>query len=105
MSTEIGSTKSGPEIGSDEKHGLRKTMVGVVVSTNMQKTVVVAVHRKVKHPKYQKYVSSRSKYMVHDEQQECRVGDEVEIIESRPLSKLKRWRLGEIKSRAETTKA
>lgn len=93
------------ETSSEENKGLRKTLVGVVVSTAMQKTVVVAVFRKVRHPKYQKYVSSRRKYLVHDENEECQVGDEVEIIESRPLSKLKRWRLGEIKSRAETAKA
>lgn len=93
------------ETSSEQNHGLRKTLVGTVVSTAMQKTVVVAVLRKVRHPKYQKYVSSRRKYLVHDEHEECQVGDEVEIIESRPLSKLKRWRLGEIKSRAETAKA
>lgn len=93
------------ETSSEVNTGLRKTLVGVVVSTAMQKTVVVAVSRKVRHPKYQKYVSSRRKYLVHDENGECQVGDEVEIIESRPLSKLKRWRLGEIKSRAETAKA
>lgn len=88
-----------------ESQGLRKTLVGVVVSTRMQKTVVVAVSNKVRHPKYRKYVSSRKKYMVHDEHQECRVGDEVEIVETRPLSRLKRWRLSEIKARGESIKA
>jgi small subunit ribosomal protein S17 len=88
-----------------ESQGLRKTLVGVVVSTRMQKTVVVAVSSKVRHSKYRKYVSSRKKYMVHDEHQECRVGDEVEIVETRPLSRLKRWRLSEIKARGESVKA
>lgn len=82
--------------------GLRKALVGVVVSTKMQKTVVVAVSRKVRHPKYQKYVTSRRKFLAHDENQECRLGDEVEIIETRPLSRLKRWRVSEIKSRGES---
>lgn len=81
--------------------GLRKKLVGVVVSTKMNKTIVVSVTRKVRHPKYQKYVTRRHKYLVHDEREECRTGDEVEIIETRPLSRLKRWRLLDIKSRAE----
>lgn len=88
-----------------KEQGLRKTFVGVVVSARMTKTIVVAVTRKVRHPKYRKYVTSRKRYMVHDENQECRVGDEVEIIETRPLSRLKRWRLHEIKSRAESARA
>jgi small subunit ribosomal protein S17 len=95
MSTEIES----------QAQGLRKTLVGVVVSTKMQKTVVVAVSRKVRHPKYRKYVTSRRRFMVHDEHNECRVGDEVEIIETRPLSRLKRWRLNEIKARGEISRA
>ncbi|MFM7199688.1 MAG: 30S ribosomal protein S17 [Myxococcota bacterium] len=102
MSTNSDTTEA---VQNEGVQGLRKTFVGMVVSTKMQKTVVVEVHRKVRHPKYQKYVSSRKKYLVHDENNECKVGDEVEIIETRPLSKLKRWRLGQIKSRAEATKA
>ncbi len=85
--------------------GLRKTLVGVVTSAKMDKTIVVSVTRKVQHPKYQKYVTSRKKYYVHDENNDCRMGDEVEIIETRPLSRLKRWRLSEIKSRGESARA
>jgi small subunit ribosomal protein S17 len=85
--------------------GLRKTLVGIVTSNKMNKTIVVTVFRKVQHAKYQKYVTQRRKYLVHDENQECGIGDEVEIIETRPLSRLKRWRLNEIKSRAESVKA
>lgn len=79
----------------------RKTMVGVVVSTKMTKTVVVSVISKVRHPKYKKFVTHRRRYMVHDEQEQCRMGDEIEIVESRPLSRLKRWRVSVIKSRAD----
>lgn len=82
----------------------RKVVTGVVVSNSMNKTIVVEVRRKVPHAKYQKFVSSRKKYYVHDEKQECNVGDEVEITETRPLSKLKRWRLTMIKARAEVVK-
>ncbi len=86
---------------TNRSQGLRKKLVGTVVSTKMQKTIVVSVARKVRHPKYLKYVTTRKKYYVHDEHEECRVGDEVEILETRPLSKMKRWRLLGIKSRAE----
>lgn len=79
-----------------------RSLIGVVVSTKMEKTVVVSVSRKVRHPKYKKYVSSRRRYYAHDERGECQVGDEVEIFETRPLSKLKRWRLGSIKAKANT---
>lgn len=85
--------------------GLRKTLVGVVVSTKMNKTIVVSVSRKVRHPKYRKFVSSRRKYLVHDETGQSRVGDEVEIIETRPLSKLKRWRLREVRARVDSVVA
>ncbi len=88
---------------TNTSQGNRKRLVGVVVSNKMEKTVVVSVARKVRHPKYLKYVTQRRKYYVHDEHEECRVGDEVEILETRPLSKMKRWRLLGIKSRAEGT--
>jgi len=75
--------------------GLRKKRVGVVVSDKMEKSVIVEVTRTVRHPLYGKYIRKRSRVMVHDEKQECHVGDKVRIIESRPLSKLKRWRVQE----------
>lgn len=74
-------------------------MVGVVVSDKMDKTVVVAVNRMVKHPTYKKYVRQRAKFHAHDEQNTARVGDKVEIIQSRPLSRMKRWRLTRIVER------
>jgi small subunit ribosomal protein S17 len=76
-----------------EERGRRKTRVGRVVSDKMDKTVVVAIEKKVMHPIYKKFVRHRVKYKVHDEHNECRVGDEVLIEETRPLSKDKRWRL------------
>ena len=76
-----------------EVRGRRKTRVGRVVSDKMDKTVVVAIEKKVMHPVYKKFVRHRVKYKVHDEHNECRVGDEVLIEETRPMSKDKRWRL------------
>jgi small subunit ribosomal protein S17 len=76
--------------------GVRKKMRGVVVSNRMDKTAVVLVSRLKKHRTYKKYVRSQSKYMVHDPQNSCRVGDRVRIIESRPISKRKRWQVIEI---------
>ena len=73
--------------------GRTKVREGVVVSAKMDKTVVVAVQRLVKHPKYKKYVKRRARYKVHDEQNRCSVGDQVVIAETRPLSKDKRWRV------------
>lgn len=78
---------------------LNKVMTGVVVSDKMDKTVVVLVSRMVKHPTYKKYIKRRAKFMAHDEQNSARMGDTVEIIESRPLSKFKRWRLTRIVER------
>lgn len=72
---------------------VRKVMSGIVVSNKMDKTVVVQVNRKVRHPVYEKFVSKRSKLYAHDEKGDANVGDVVEITETRPLSKLKRWRL------------
>ena len=75
---------------------LRKTRVGVVISDKMQKTIVVKVERIVKHKLYKKFVSRISKFKVHDEKNECKIGDKVKIMETRPLSKEKHWRLVEI---------
>ncbi|MDR2386116.1 MAG: 30S ribosomal protein S17 [Deltaproteobacteria bacterium] len=76
-----------------------QTITGVVVSDKMDKTVVVLVNRLVKHPVYKKYIRRRSKFMAHDEGNAARMGDTVEIIQSRPLSRLKRWRLTKIVAR------
>lgn len=78
---------------------LSKVMTGVIVSDKMDKTVVVLVSRLIKHPVYKKYIRRRAKFMAHDEQNSARMGDTVEIIESRPLSKFKRWRLTRIVER------
>ncbi len=83
-----------------QTRGKRKVFVGVVVSDKMDKTVVVAVDRLVRHPLYKKVVRRTSKFYAHDEHNECRVGDIVEIMETRPLSKLKRWRVVRIVQRA-----
>jgi small subunit ribosomal protein S17 len=82
--------------------GIRRTnqkITGVVISDKMEKTVVVLVNRLVKHPVYKKYIRRRSKFMAHDEQNSARMGDTVEIIQSRPISRLKRWRLTKILAR------
>ena len=73
--------------------GIRKSQVGVVTSTAMQKTVTVAVDRLVQHPLYKKTLRRTSKFLAHDEQGACKVGDRVRIIETRPLSARKRWRV------------
>lgn len=78
----------------------RKSLVGTVVSGKMQKTVMVSVERLVEHPVYGKYMKRRVKYTVHDEKGDCKAGDKVLIVEGRPLSKLKRWRVKEIVERA-----
>ena len=79
-----------------EKTTKRKDLQGLVVSNKMNKTVVVQVERKFAHPKFKKVVKSTSKYKAHDEENECNPGDFVSIVETRPLSKTKRWRLLEI---------
>ena len=79
---------------------LRKTRVGMVVSTKMDKTVVVAIEDNVKHPVYSKIIKRTRKVHAHDEKNECGVGDRVEVMETRPLSKTKRWRVTEIIERA-----
>ena len=78
----------------------RKTRVGKVVSDRMDKTIVVSIERLVKHPQYGRYVRRRSKFKVHDEKNECRMGDTVRFMETRPISKDKRWRFVEIVERA-----
>ncbi|WP_297090082.1 30S ribosomal protein S17 [uncultured Draconibacterium sp.] len=79
---------------------LRKEKIGVVVSDKMEKSIVVAVKRKVKHPIYGKFVNKTTKFRAHDEENTCNVGDTVKIMETRPLSKTKNWRLVEIIERA-----
>ncbi|WP_298741873.1 30S ribosomal protein S17 [uncultured Chitinophaga sp.] len=79
-----------------EVRNLRKTRTGVVSSNKMDKTITVSVERKVKHPIYGKFVKKTTKFMAHDEKNECSIGDTVRIMESRPLSRNKCWRLVEI---------
>ena len=79
-----------------ENRNLRKEKVGVVKSNKMNKSIVVAVMRKVKHPKYGKFVNKTSTFVAHDEKNECQIGDRVRIMETRPLSKTKNWRLVEV---------
>ncbi|HEY8919576.1 30S ribosomal protein S17 [Chitinophaga agrisoli] len=79
-----------------EIRNLRKTRTGVVSSNKMDKTITVSVERKVKHPIYGKFVKKTTKFMAHDEKNECSIGDTVRIMESRPLSKNKCWRLVEV---------
>jgi len=93
QSTPIGERKS--------YRGRRKVRVGVVVSDKMDKTVVVAVTRSFRHPLYGKTIRRTKKYMAHDEENACRVGDRVEIVETRPLSRRKRWRVRAILERAQ----
>ena len=81
---------------SDSQPHLRKTRVGVVVSDKMEKTIVVEHIARVPHPKFNKIVKRSKKYYVHDEKGEARIGDRVRIVETRPLSKLKRWALEEV---------
>lgn len=79
---------------------VRKTRVGVVRSSKMNKTIVVAAERRVIHPKYGKYVKKTTKFVAHDEKNECNAGDIVKIMETRPMSKTKTWRLVEVLERA-----
>ena len=83
-----------------EVRGYRKTRVGVVVSDKMDKTIVVAIKTKVRHPLYGKMVNRTRKFKAHDENNECGIGDTVNIMETRPISKDKRWRLVEIVEKA-----
>jgi small subunit ribosomal protein S17 len=83
-----------------EKRNLRKERIGEVVSDKMNKSIVVAVKTKMKHPMYGKFVNKTSKFYAHDEENTCGVGDTIRIMETRPLSKTKKWRLVEIIERA-----
>ena len=83
-----------------EKRNLRKERIGVVSSSKMEKSIVVAETKRVKHPMYGKFVLKTKKYVAHDEKNDCNEGDTVRIMETRPLSKDKRWRLVEIIERA-----
>ena len=83
-----------------EQRGIRKTRVGVVVSDKMDKTIVVEVRTRVKHPLYGKIMNRTKKFKAHDEQNQCGIGDTVRVMETRPLSKDKRWRLVEIVEKA-----
>ena len=82
------------------ERNLRKERIGVVTSNKMAKSIVVAVERRVKHVKYGKFVKQTSKFVAHDEKDDCNIGDTVKIMETRPLSKTKNWRFVEIVERA-----
>ena len=82
------------------ERNLRKERIGVVVSNKMQKSIVVEIERREKHPIYGKFIKKTDRFMAHDEKEECNIGDTVRIMETRPLSKRKRWRLVEIIERA-----
>jgi small subunit ribosomal protein S17 len=84
----------------NDERGRRQTLTGIVTSAKMQKTIVVRVTRTAQHPFYQRVVRTAKKYYAHDETGEARVGDTVRIVETRPLSKLKRWRLAEVVARS-----
>ncbi|MCB0629847.1 MAG: 30S ribosomal protein S17 [Saprospiraceae bacterium] len=83
-----------------EDRNIRKTRVGVVTSNKMEKTIAVSVERRIKHPIYGKFMKKNKKFIAHDETNECNIGDTVRIMETRPISKNKRWRLVEIVERA-----
>lgn len=83
-----------------EKRNLRKERIGIVTSDKMEKSIVVSVERKVKHPKYGKFVKKTTRFVAHDENNDCHTGDTVRIMETRPLSKSKNWRMVEIVERA-----
>ena len=85
---------------AEEKQGHKNQKVGNVVSTKMQKTIVVEVSRRVPHPLYKRIITKRKKFYAHDEEGSAKLGDVVRIVECRPLSKLKRWRLGDVIRRA-----
>jgi len=87
-------------VTTDTERGHRKERVGEVISNKMTKTIIVRVERRFPHPRYKKVVTGYSKFYAHDEKAEARVGDTVRIIETRPLSKLKNWRLVEVVERS-----
>jgi len=82
------------------ERNLRKERIGIVTSNKMEKSLVVMVETKIMHPKYGKFVKYSKKFMAHDEKGECGIGDTVKIMETRPMSKLKRWRLVEVVEKA-----
>lgn len=84
----------------EQQRGYRKTRTGVVVSDKMDKTIVVAIKTKVRHPLYGKMINRTNKFKAHDEENTCGIGDTVKIVETRPLSKDKRWRLVEVVEKA-----
>jgi len=83
-----------------EERNLRKEKIGMVTSNKMEKSIVVSVERKVKHPKYGKFVNKTTKFVAHDDANTCNIGDTVKIVETRPISKNKCWRLVEVIERA-----
>ncbi|MBO2524522.1 MAG: 30S ribosomal protein S17 [Bacteroidales bacterium] len=83
-----------------EERNKRKVREGLVTSNKMDKTIVISVERRLKHPKYGKFLKRTTKLMAHDEKNDCNIGDKVRVMETRPLSKSKRWRLVEIIERA-----
>jgi small subunit ribosomal protein S17 len=85
---------------SMQARNLRKTRIGIVVSNKMDKTITVAIERRVPHPVYKKYFKKTTRLMAHDENKQCGIGDRVKIMETRPLSSRKRWRLVEIVEKA-----
>ena len=97
VKNETAKTSEAPAAG---ERGLRKTRVGKVVSNKMDKSIVVTIERRVKHRIYKKFFKKTKKYMAHDEKNECGIGDTVKIMETRPLSKNKRWRLVEVVQKA-----
>ena len=83
-------------MGTEQKRGIRKSQVGIVTSAKMNKTVAVAVDRRVQHRLYKKILRRTSKFLAHDENNACKVGDRVRIVETRPLSARKRWRVEKV---------
>jgi len=83
-----------------ETRGLRKTRTGIVIKNSMDKSIIIAIQRKIAHPIYKKYFKKTTNLMAHDENNECNVGDVVKIMETRPISKNKNWRLVEIVEKA-----
>ncbi|VAX23676.1 SSU ribosomal protein S17p (S11e) [hydrothermal vent metagenome] len=83
-----------------ETRGIRKTRIGVVIKNGMDKSIMIAIQRKIAHPIYKKYFKKTTNLMAHDENNECNIGDVVKIMETRPISKNKNWRLVEIVEKA-----
>jgi len=83
-----------------KKRGMNRQVIGTIISNKMDRTVVVQIERLVKHPLYKKYIRRRNKFMAHDKENACQIGDKVLITETRPLSKTKRWRVSRIIEKA-----